>query len=147
MISSTPRRLRPSTSFEPMNPAAPVTMKYMSGSEQLLVGGGSGTELADHDTRGAVGKPHRRLEARAGGEHHRERGDHGIAGARDVEHFARLGLHAYHFPPEKRHALLAAREKQRLELELVAQRRRSALQVLVVLPRADHFAQLGKVGR
>src|SRR6185503_5492370 len=42
---------------------------------------------------------------------------------------------------------LAAREEQRLQPELLAQRLRAALEILLVLPGADDFAQLGEVRR
>src|ERR1700731_2988972 len=114
MMSVMPCRLSASTSFEPMNPAAPVTTLYISVFFDLFVVSGHGSpQLADHDAGGAVGDPHRRLEACPGSEHHSKGTDDSVTRAGDVEDFARRRLDVQLAAAAKQgHALLAAGHEQ-----------------------------------
>ena len=114
-----------------MNPAAPVTMKYIqepNNSSWVR----RRAQLADHDTRRAV-EAHGRLEACARGEHDRERGDHRITSAGDVEHLSRLGLHAHVFLPK---SVMPCSPRGRSSASSLSLSRSgaAALQVLLVLP-------------
>ena len=93
-MSSMPIAFSPRSRLAPIIPAAPVTTTLIAEpprAEQLVVADARGAELADDDAAGAVGDRHRVANAEAAGEHRGEGRDHGVAGAGDVEHLARLG--------------------------------------------------------
>src|SRR5512141_503447 len=93
ITSCSPRSLNALTIFDPMKPAAPVTTIYMRASaflcKKFVRQCNRSAELAYHYTRGAVCDAHRFAHRRAGGKHHRHGGDHRVAGAAHVGHFAR----------------------------------------------------------
>ena len=81
-------------------------------------------------------------------QHRRQRRDHGIARAAHVEHLARLRRLVQHAALlVQAHALLAARDQQRLGAQFAPQRLRPRGQVVLVFPAPHHFAHFGAVGR
>ncbi len=109
----------------------------------------SGTQLGDDDSGRDVRQPHgvRHVLARrdSGG----ERRDHRIAGAGDVEHLARLGgqVQGRFSRPQQAHALLAARDQQRIQMQIVDQARALADQRGVVRAGPDDGLEFAQVGR
>jgi len=107
-----------------------------------------GSEFTHDDTRRAVGDAHCGLQAGSGGEHYGEGCDHRVAGTGHVEHLglAGHGRDRCGFALGKQsHSMFAAGKEQRLEAELVAQSLGAPLEVLLVLPGADHPAELVEV--
>src|SRR3954468_19626528 len=89
-----------------------------------------------------------RPQAGSGGQHYGEARDHRVAGTGHVEHLglAGHGRDRCGFALGKQsHPMFAAGEEKRLEAELVAQALGAPLEVLFVLPGADHPAQLVEV--
>ena len=110
---------------------------------------GRDTDLANHDA-GAEIRERRRggcVEARceSGG----EQGDDRVAGARDVEHLARLRGQRDRLGAalEQRHALLPAGHEQQLQLELGAQRLALAQELRLVFAGADDGFELAAIRR
>ena len=60
-------------------------------AKQVVLARHRGADFADHDAGRDVGQPHRDLQLQPGRHAGRERGDHGVARARHVEHLGRLG--------------------------------------------------------
>src|SRR6185312_5809637 len=155
-MSASPRALSAFTRFAPMNPAAPVTTSVMSprscvvgeAREELFAMHDRGPELADDDARRVVRDPHGRAQVGARGHHEREKADHGVARAAHVVDLAGArGLVPALARGEERHALLAPRHDERVELELGAQLLRTAREVLLVLPAPRNLAEFDAVRR
>ena len=87
-----PRSLSAFTMLLPINPAAPVTMMVMviSGEKFVVVDGG-GTQFSDHDSGRAVRVSDRVDERHTRAQHGCDGRDHGVAGTRNIIHFACIG--------------------------------------------------------
>ena len=155
-----PRAFSALTRLEPMNPAAPVTMRVIAlvfrsrmrlqARSELVAVDHRGAELADHDAGGVVGDAHRRRAGPRRGDHHAP-ASRSRCRPRRSRRTPRAPASARASAPsrgEERHALLAARHEQRLERRA---RARSvcarAREVRLVAPAARHLAELGAVGR
>ncbi len=117
-----PRQFRPRTRLLPMKPAAPVTMimSYSPASSAAVTMDMPSLPTTMPPAR--IGPAHGLGPGQARGAHHGQGGEHGVARARHVEDFVRLGVDVLAaFGGKQRHALLGARDQQRLQLQHVAQ--------------------------
>src|SRR5688572_385436 len=116
---------------------------------QLPPAGRRGADLADDDARaeirerGGIGWRQARRDAGP------EERDDGVAGARDVENLASLGGQRQRLRVllKQRHALLAARDQQQVEIELRAQRFALTVELRFVGTAADDGLELAAVRR
>ena len=104
-----------------MPATAPVSV--VEGGGQFLDAHARGPELSDHDARGGIGQRRGVLQVLSGRERRGQHRDHGVAGAGDVVHLARLGreLGLLTLARDQQHAAPAARDQERREPERLAQ--------------------------
>ena len=151
-MSVSPRAFSAFTRFEPMNPAAPVTMSVIAHAPR-------GSRRARRDARRRCRACRRRCPPRGW-----RRASPSCRSAPQATISASTPITVSPAPltsktsrarvaswwllrREERHAFLAARHDERLEVELEAQLLRAPREVGLVAPAADHLAQLAAVGR
>src|SRR5712692_805866 len=116
--------------------------------EQLLRLDHGRVQLTDHYPRGPIGDGDRVVQRHAGTEHHTKRRNHRVAGAADVEYFARPRLFVPHTTRFiEPHSVLPESYQQRLQLKLLSQRLRLAHKLFFGFPASRDFAELCAIGR
>ncbi len=121
----------------------------MQREPQLGAAHGRHADLADDEPGAEIGELGRFRDGHARAERRAHQRDDRIAGARDIEDLTRLRLEQRRrlLPRKQRHAALAARDQQRIEVELGAQRHALIEKLLLVAPIPDHRSELPLIRR